>query len=53
MKTIGDTCERSASSWLHKQGLPVLIAPVFLRKNECGQVDLCIINKDKNAKYTN
>ena len=50
MKTIGDTCERLASSWLHEQGLPVLIAPGFLRKNECGQVDLCIINEEKKCK---
>ncbi len=50
MKIKGDTCESLASSCLHERGVPVLISPNFLRRNECGQVDLCIVSKESECK---
>ena len=50
VESEGDTCERLASSLTHKAGLPILIAPDFLRRMGCGQIDLCIINKEKEGK---
>lgn len=42
----GINLEREVSRSLHKEGVPLLISPLLLRRRGCGQIDVSIIKKD-------
>lgn len=46
-KTEGSLFEKFVSLILHKQTVPILIDPHFLRKLDLGQVDCCYIKNEK------
>jgi len=39
----GQEMERDCSGRIHKQGIPLLVHPAFLRRSGAGQVDLAIL----------
>ena len=43
---LGEVGESLVSDRFHKQGVPLLVSPVFLRQRGCGQIDVArFINK--------